>query len=238
MSLRPDFTTTSWSTVLTAREASTPESRAALETLCRNYWYPLYAFVRRQGIDADEARDLTQAYFACLLEKGYLDDYDPARGRLRVFLKASMKNFLSKEREKERSWKRGGRADILSLDEGQVEGRYRFEPADGMTPERLFERRWALTVLETARARLRSEREAADRGREFSLLEGFLTGQHDAPGRYKDVAAELDTTEDAVKTAVHRLRRRFGDLLREVVGATVSTPDEVDDELRYLLGVL
>jgi RNA polymerase sigma-70 factor (ECF subfamily) len=231
------FATTSWSTVLAAREASTVESRAALEALCRTYWYPLYAFVRRRGFAAEEARDLTQAYFARLLEKGYLDDYDPERGRFRVFLKASVQNFLSKEREKQRSWKRGGRAGIVSLDDDQIEGRYRFEPVDRLTPEQLYERRWALTVLEEARARLRQERVEAGRELEFLKLEGFLTGQG-AQARYKEIAAELGTTEDAVKQALHRLRRQFGVLLREVIGATVSSREEVDDELRHLLGVI
>jgi RNA polymerase sigma-70 factor (ECF subfamily) len=231
------FATTSWSIVLAAREASTVESLAALEALCRAYWYPVYAFVRRQGVDAEEARDLTQAYFARLLEKGYLEDYEPERGRFRVFLKASVRHFLSKEREKARSWKRGGRAGIISLDDQQIEGRYRFEPVDRLTPEQLYERRWALTVLEQARARLREERIAAGRELEFRKLEGFLTGQG-PQDRYKDIAAELGTTEDAVKQALHRLRRQFGALLRDVIGATVSSRDEVDDELRYLLGVI
>jgi hypothetical protein len=150
------------------------------------------------GFDAEEARDLTQAYFARLLEKGYLDDYDPDRGRFRVFLKASVKHFLSKERDKERSWKRGGRAGIISLDDEQIEGRYRFEPVDRLTPEQLYERRWALTVLEQARTRLREERVAAGRELEYLKVEGFLTGQG-PQDRYKDIAAELGTTEDAVK---------------------------------------
>ena len=231
------FATTSWSLVLAAREASTVASREALETLCRTYWYPLYAYVRHLGHDSEDARDLTQAYFARLLEKDYLDDYDPERGRFRVFLKASVRNFLSKEREKDRSWKRGGRAGIVSLGADQVEGRYRIEPVDRLTPEQLYERRWALTVLEQALSRLRQERIEAGRELEFSKLEGFLTGQGvQAP--YKEIAAELGTTEDAVKTALHRLRRQFGDVLRDVIGATVARRDEVDDELKHLLGVV
>jgi RNA polymerase sigma-70 factor (ECF subfamily) len=237
--MAPDsrFATTNWSTVLAAREASTAESRDALEALCRAYWYPLYAFVRRQGADPEDARDLTQAYFARLLEKGYLDDYDPERGRFRVFLKASLRNFLSKERDKERTWKRGGRADVVSLDGDQVEQRYRVEPADRLTPEQLYERRWALTVLEQALARLRQQRIEAGRELEFVKLEAFLTGQG-AQARYSQIAADLGTTEDAVKTALHRLRRQFGEVLREVIGTTVSSRDEVDDELRHLLSVV
>jgi len=231
------FVTTSWSTVLAAREASTVASREALEILCRTYWYPVYAFVRRQGVDPEDARDLTQAYFAQLLEKGYLEDYDPERGRFRVFLRTSVRNFLSKERDRERSWKRGGRTGIVSLDDDQIEGRYRFEPADRLTPEQLYERRWALTVLEQARSRLRQERIEAGRELEFSKLEGFLTGQG-GQARYKDIAAELGTTEDAVKTALHRLRRQFGEVLRDVIGATVAGRNEVDDELKHLLSVV
>jgi RNA polymerase sigma-70 factor (ECF subfamily) len=228
------FATTSWSIVLAARDASTHEARAALEILCHTYWYPLYAFVRRQGVDAETARDVTQAYFSLLLEKGYLDDYDRERGRFRVFLKASMRHFLAKERDKERTWKRGGRTAVISLDDEQIEGRYRYEPVDRLTPEQLYERRWALTVLEQALARLRQERLDAGREAEFQRLEGFLTGQG-AQAKYKEIAAELGTSEDAVKTALHRLRVRFGEILRDVIGATVSSRDEVDDELRHLL---
>jgi RNA polymerase sigma-70 factor (ECF subfamily) len=231
------FATTSWTQVLAAREAPSTEARQALESLCRVYWYPLYAFVRRQGHDADEARDLTQAYFAELLEKGYLEDYDPERGRFRVFLSASMKNFLSKQREKARAWKRGGRADVISLDAQEVEGRYRHEPQDRLTPEQIFERRWALTVLERALERLRREQEDADRGREFTKLEGYLTGEQSRTS-YRDVASELGTTEGAVKMSIHRLRQRFGQLLRSEIAETVSTPAEVDDEVRHLLGVV
>jgi RNA polymerase sigma factor (sigma-70 family) len=231
------FATTSWTRVLSARETSPAEAREALEGLCRVYWYPVYAFVRRQGSDAEDARDLTQAYFAELLEKGYLNDYDPQRGRFRVFLIASVKHFLSKEREKALAWKRGGRADVVSLDAQEVDGRYRYEPVDARTPEQIFERRWALTVLERALSRLRREQEDLDHGREFARLEGFLTGEQ-ADVSYHDVAEGLGTTEGAVKTSVHRLRRRFGQLLRSEIAETVETPGEVDDEVRHLLGVI
>lgn len=231
------FATTSWSIVLAARDASTHASREALELLCQTYWYPLYAFVRRQGVEADTARDVTQAYFSQLLEKGYLGDYDPERGRFRVFLKASMRHFLAKERDKERTWKRGGRTAFLSLDGDQIEGRYGYEPVDRLTPEQLYERRWALTVLEQALTRLRQERIDAGREAEFQRLEGFLTGQG-AQAKYREIAADLGTSEDAVKTALHRLRVRFGEILRDVIGATVSSRDEVDDELRHLLAAI
>jgi RNA polymerase sigma-70 factor (ECF subfamily) len=231
------FATTSWTMVLAAREAPSTEARQALEGLCRVYWYPLYAFVRRQGHDAEDARDLTQAYFAELLEKGYLDDYDPERGRFRVFLMASLRHFLSKAREKARAWKRGGRADVVSLDVDEVEGRYRYEPVDRLTPEGVFERRWALTVLDRALARLRREQEDTDRGKEFSRLEGYLTGQG-KDASYRELAAELGTSEGAVKMTIHRLRQRFGRLLRSEIAETVSSPGEVDDEVRHLLGVV
>jgi RNA polymerase sigma-70 factor (ECF subfamily) len=231
------FATTSWTKVLAARDAPSTEARQALEGLCRVYWYPLYALVRRQGNDAEDARDLTQAYFAELLEKGYLDDYDPERGRFRVFLMSSVRHFLSKQRDKALAWKRGGRADVVSLDADEVEGRYRFEPVDNLTPEQVFERRWALTVLERALARLRREQEDADRGREFGHLEGFLTGQG-ADASYREVAEQLGTTESAVKSSIHRLRQRFGQLLRAEIAETVSSPAEVDDEVKHLLGVI
>jgi RNA polymerase sigma-70 factor (ECF subfamily) len=231
------FATTGWTRVLTAREGTSTEARQALEGLCRIYWYPLYAFVRREGHDAEDARDLTQAYFAELLDKGYLEDYDPERGRFRTFLIASMKNFLSKQREKARAWKRGGRADVISLDAQEVEGRYRYEPQDFLNPEQIFERRWALTVLERTLGRLRGEQEDADRGREFQALEGYITG-YESRTSYREIAGKLGTSEAAVKMAVYRLRQRFGELLRLEIGETVSSPGEVDDEVRYLLGVV
>lgn len=235
--MQSQFVTTSWTQVLAARDAASADSRRALEVLCQAYWYPLYAFVRHQGHDAEEALDLTQAYFAELIEKGYLDDFDPALGRFRVFLRASVKHFLSKEREKAGTWKRGGRAAIVSLDLDEGEGRYRHEPVDRMTPEQVYERRWALTILDRAMGRLRGELVDAERGAEYDRLKGFLTGEE--PRRpYREVAAELSMTEGAVKTSVHRLRQRFGALLRQEIGETVARPDEVDDEVRHLLGVI
>jgi RNA polymerase sigma factor (sigma-70 family) len=231
------FATTSWSRILAARDGSSSEARDALEGLCRTYWYPLYAFVRRQGHDADQARDLTQAYFAELLHKGYLDDYEPSRGRFRVFLKVSVKHFLSKERDKAQAWKRGGRTKVLSLDVRETEDRYRYEPVDRLTPEEIFERRWALTILERALGRLRAEQAEAGRAPEFGRLEGFLSGQKEVAS-YREVATELSTSEGAIKTTVHRLRQRFGQLLREEIAQTVSGPDEVDHEVKHLLGVV
>jgi len=231
------FGTTSWTQVLAARTSSSPGWQQALEALCQTYWYPVYAFVRRQGHDADAARDLTQAYFAALLEKDYLGDYDPARGRFRVFLKTSVRHFLSKELEKARTWRRGGHTELETIHEEDFEGRYRNEPADGVTPEQILERRLALSMLECALGRLRDEHAEADRQAEFDQLKIFLTGE--LPKRsYREIAVELGTTEGAVKTSVHRLRQRFGTLLRGAIAETVADPDDVDDEVRYLLGVI
>lgn len=231
------FATTSWTQVLAARDAPSSESRQALEALCQSYWYPLYAFVRRQGNDPEEARDLTQGYFAQLLEKGYLEDFDPSLGRFRVFLKASVKNFLSKERDKAHAWKRGGHVRIVSLDADEGEGRYRYEPVDKLTPEEIFERRWALTLLERVLGKLRQEFEDAGRGDEFAKLKGYLTGE-DSRVPYREVARELGSSEPAVRTSVHRLRQRFGKLLRQEIAETVASPNEVDDEMRHLLQVI
>jgi RNA polymerase sigma-70 factor (ECF subfamily) len=230
------FTTTSWTQVLAAREAPSSESRQALEGLCKAYWYPLYAFVRRQGHDPEESRDLTQAYFARLLEKGYLEDFDPSLGRFRVFLKASVKNFLSKERDKAHAWKRGGQAHFASLSD-EVEGRYCYEPVDRLTPEEIFERRWALTLLERVLEKLRQEFDDESRSEEFQKLRGYLTGE-ELKVPYREVAKELGSTETAVRTSVHRLRVRFGKVLRQEIAETVAAPNDVEDEMRHLLRML
>ena len=230
------WATTSWTQVLAARDAPSGEAREALEGLCQTYWYPLYAFVRRQGFDAEEARDLTQAYFAELLEKDYLEDFDPSLGRFRVFLRTSVRHFLSKEREKARTWKRGGRANVVSFD-ADPEGRYRLEPVERLTPEEVYERRWALTLVERALARMREESREAGREKEFEKLKGLLTGEQPRVP-HREIAAQLDISEDAVKASVHRLRKRFGRMLRDEIGATVANPLEVDDEVRHLLGVI
>jgi RNA polymerase sigma-70 factor (ECF subfamily) len=205
--------------------------------LCKAYWYPLYAFVRRQGNGPEESRDLTQAYFAQLLEKGYLEDFDPALGRFRVFLRTSVRKFLSKERDKAHAWKRGGHAHIVSLGADQVEGRYRYEPVDRLTPEEVFERRWSLTLLERVLGKLRQEFEEAGRAAEFEKLKGYLTGD-EVKVPYREVAKDLGGSETAVRTSVHRLRQRFGKLLRQEVAETVSDPDEIEDEMRHMLRVI
>lgn len=230
------FQTTHWSLVLAARNATGVESRNALEALCRAYWFPLYAFIRRRGYEADAARDLTQGYFARLIERRFLDDVRPNLGRFRSFLLASVKHFLSNELDRERARKRAPESPLLSLDARDAEGRYRLEPADQLTPEALFERKWALTVLERASDRLREESGEGERARRFEALRLQLSG--DGGPTYREIAETLGISEDAVKVAVHRLRRRFGELLRQEIADTVRGSGEVDDEVRYLLGVL
>ena len=230
------FSTTSWSLVLAARDGPTTESQEALAGLCEAYWFPLYAFVRRQGFDAEQSRDLTQGYFTALLEKRYLESVEPGAGRFRSFLLVSLKHFLSKEREKARAVKRGGRAQVISLDGHRAEERYAIEPVDRLDPETVFERRWALTVLERAMSRLQREFAEAGKQRRFERLHGFLAGEEPrAP--YRQVAAELGMSEGAVREAVRRLRQRFGQLLRQEISDTVADPADVDEEVRHLLSV-
>lgn len=231
------FQTTNWNLVLAARDESSSVRREALEALCERYWYPLYACVRAWGYDPDASRDLTQGFFALCLEKGYLEDVRPEAGRFRSFLLASLKHFLSHERDKERALKRGGGSPPISLDTRTAEGRFAGELANYRTPEEVFERRWALTVLDHALDQLRLETEARGEPERFDRLKQFLTGEQPHPS-YREVAAELAMTEGAVKGAVHRLRRQLGRLLREEIGETVAEVDEVDDEVRYLLRAL
>jgi RNA polymerase sigma factor (sigma-70 family) len=231
------FATTRWSRVLAAGQAQTAASHDALASLCEIYWYPLYAFVRRWGHDPDRAEDLTQEFFARLLEKHYLRDADPARGRFRSFLLASLKHFLSNERDRESAVKRGGRVSIVPLEVETAEGMYQREPPDADTPEKVFERRWALTLLGRTLSRLREEFEASGRGAMFGRLEGYLTGETETVP-YADLARDVGMTEGAVKVAVHRLRRRFGVLLRDEIAETVSDPAQVDEEIRELFRVL
>lgn len=231
------FATTRWSQVIAAGRAQTTASRDALAGLCAAYWYPLYAYVRRWGHDPDEAEDLTQEFFARLLEKHYLRDADPSRGRFRSFLLASLKHFLSNERDRAMAVKRGGRATIVALEVETAEGMYQLEPPDADTPEKVFERRWALLLLERTLARLRDEFASGGRAPLFSRLEGYLTGERETVP-YAVLAGELAMTEGAIKVAVHRLRKRFGALLREEIGDTVSDPAEIDDEVRELFRIL
>ncbi len=232
-----NFATTQWSQVLAAKDGGETHARQALETLCSAYWYPLYAYVRHQGYDPDEARDLTQGYFAELLDKDFLQDVDPAKGRFRSFLLASLRHFVSHERDKAGAQKRGRGAETLSFDTKDAETRFEIEPIETLTPEQLFERRWAMTVLERAMNTL--ERESAEGGglEQFERFKPYLTGQ-EPHQPYKQVAADLQMSEGAVKTAVHRLRQRYGHCLRVEISDTVADPAEVDDEVRHLLATV
>ena len=229
-----DFHTTRWSMVLHARGDSAG-AQASLAQLCEAYWYPLYAFVRRQGTGGDDAQDLTQEFFARLLEKGWLGDVERERGRFRSFLLAAMKHFLANEWDRSRAKKRGGGAAMLALDAMSAETRYRHEPADTQTAEKFFDRGWALTLLDQVLARLRGEMTAAGRIADFEALKFCLTGEKTA---YAEVARTLGMTEGAVKVAVHRLREPYRALLRAEIAETVATADEVDDEMRHLLAAL
>jgi RNA polymerase sigma-70 factor (ECF subfamily) len=231
------FATTRWSLVLAAGQRSSPQSSAALATLCENYWYPLYAYVRRRGHGADEAQDFTQAFFARLLEKNDLAAADPGRGRFRSFLLTSLKHFLANEWDRNRAQKRGGCRSVLSIDFGTAEERYRAEPAHDLTPEKIFERRWALVLLENVLARLHDESAQAGKADSFDRLKGFLTGEQSAV-TYGQLAAELNMSEGALKVAVHRLRRRYRELLRAEIEETVADPQEIDQEIRDLFSAL
>lgn len=223
--------------MLAARERADPDSREALEELCGSYWYPVYAFVRRRGYDPDAATDLTQGYFTRLLEKDFLGDVHPDKGKFRAFLLASLKHHLSHERDHERAVKRGGPRSPISLDADAAERRYRSEPREDDTPETIYERRWALTVIDRTQQRLRREMQQAGKGERFEHLAGFVFGGG-ADRSYRDVAAESGMTEAAIAMAVRRLRQRLGDLMREEIADTVRDPTDVDGEIRHLLAVV
>jgi RNA polymerase sigma-70 factor (ECF subfamily) len=231
------FQTTNWSLVLAARGQQSADSRDALAWLCEAYWYPIYAFVRHKGHGAEDARDLTQGYFATLLEKGYLDDVQPEAGRFRSFLFASVSHFLANEHDRARTAKRGGGRVLESLDADAAEEKYRFEPVDHLTPEKVYEKQWALATLGRALARLEEEHASADATVRFQALRPYLTGD-DTAAAYRDLAPRLGLTEAAVRQAVRRLRKRYGELLRKEIGQTVAEPAAVDDELRHLLSAL
>ena len=237
ISMRGEFTSTHWSLVLTAGHKSSPGSQAALETLCKKYWYPLYAHVRRRGHSPEDAQDLTQDFFARLLRKEYLRRADRKRGRFRTFLLTSLQRFLVNDWEKSRSQRRGGGQSLFSLDKEKTEGRYLAEPAEEATPEKIFEKRWAVTLLEQVLFQLREEFASNGKEDQFDRLKVLLWGEKDAPP-YADVAADLGMSEGALKVAVHRLRQRYRELLRLEVAQTGASPAEVDEELRHLISVM
>lgn len=231
------FATTHWSLIIAASQSPSPQARAALEELCGNYWYAVYAFVRRRGKQADDARDLTQEFFARLLEKEYLEAADRERGRFRTFLLTAVARFLNNEYERACAQKRGGGQAALSLDFERGEERYRHEPADPWTAEKIFDRRWALTLLDQAVMKLKQDYAAAGKGLLFDELKIFLTGESGAPV-YEDSAARLGTSPGAVKVAVHRLRQKYRDALRQEIAQTVAAEEDIDSELHVLLAAL
>lgn len=231
------FATTHWSVVLAAGRGSSPESADALERLCRAYWYPLYAYVRRRGFNPHDAQDLTQEFFARFVERNYLTGVDREKGKFRSFLLASMNHFLANERDKANAQKRGGRQTFISWDNESAEKRYREEPLGATSPESIFEQRWALAVLNQALGRLRDEFRAADKADQFELLKVFLEGETQ-PGDYTGLAAQLEMTAGAAAVAVHRLRLRYRELVRSEIAETVACRADVEDEMRHLFKVI
>jgi RNA polymerase sigma-70 factor (ECF subfamily) len=231
------FVTTHWSVVLAAGRSDTPRAKEALSKLCQTYWYPLYAYARARGYGREDAQDLTQEFFARLLEKNWIGSAEREKGRFRSFLLTVMKRFLADEWDKARAEKRGGGVPLLSLEFDTAERRLRHEPADEVTPERSFERRWALTLLGEVLKQLQEENEREGNAELFAELNPCLIGERTSLP-YTELAKKLALSESAVKSAVHRLRQRYRKLLREEIAQTVATPGEVDDELRHLLAVL
>lgn len=231
------FQTTNWSLVVAGASGDSPGAREALARLCEAYWNPLYAYVRRRGYDPDDARDLVQSYFAHLLEKGALRGVTPGAGRFRSYLLTCLSNFLSHERQRASSLKRGGGRAPLSLDTDVAESRYSRSWIEETTPEREFERSWALTVLERALGRVEEDLKRAGQSRRYERFKPLLT--EDAPGTaYKGLAEELGMSTSAVKVAVHRMRRRFGDALRDEIAQTVADEGQIESEIRHLLSIV
>ncbi|MEN6451308.1 MAG: sigma-70 family RNA polymerase sigma factor [Thermoguttaceae bacterium] len=231
------FATTHWSMVVRAGGSSrSPEAARALASLCESYWFPLYAFVRRTGRSADDAQDLTQEFFVRLLDQGLCAKADRERGKFRSFLLAAMKHFLADEWDRANAQRRGGGRSILSLDSLNAEARYRLEPATDLTPERMFEKQWALALLDRVLSRLQAEWTAAGKQPLFESLKDTLAGLRSIP--YAAIGAKLGMSEGAVKVAAHRLRRRYRAILREEIAQTVDRPEDVADEIRYLLSCL
>ena len=230
------FATTRWSLVAAARDPDAPDARRALADLCGLYWYPVYAYVRRRGHDHHRAQDLTQGFFARLLEKHDLAAADRSRGRFRSFLLAACQHYLANQHDHDTARKRGGGVDHLPLDFGDAAGRFAREPADADTPERDFDRRWALALLARTVDELRAEYAESGRAKLFDTLKGCLAGA--AEVSHAELAEQLGMTVGAVKVAVHRLRQRYRDRLRAVIAETVATPEGVDEEIRDLFAAL
>jgi RNA polymerase sigma-70 factor (ECF subfamily) len=233
----PQFRTTHWSVVLAAKEDSSPAAADALSQLCRAYWYPLYAYVRRKGYAAEDCEDLTQAFFARFLEKHWLGSVDRQKGKFRSFLLASLEHFLAKEWVRAHRLKRGGGQTIVAWEGCDPEERYRLEPADDWTAERVYERRWALTVLEQAMSALAAEYAATGKQPVFEELKPFISGV-DEEVSYPELAARLRMSEGAVRVAVHRLRQRYGESVRGEIAKIVQRPEDIEEELRHLFAAL
>ncbi len=231
------FTTTHWSVVLLAGQHPAPQAAEALEKLCRTYWYPLYAYVRRKGYDAPDAQDLTQGFLMRLLEKNYLAHADPTKGKFRSFLVAGLNYFLTNEWRHRQAAKRGGGQVPISLDDDTAESRYARESVPDLTPEKLYERRWALTLLDQALVQLQAEMAAAGKARQFDQLRTFLTTEA-TRSDYAAVGAPLEMTAGTVAVAVHRLRQRYRELVREEIAHTVASPAEIEDEIRWLFAAV
>jgi len=231
------FATTHWSVVRAAGRPESSRCQAALETLCRAYWFPIYSYLRRRGYRRDRAEDYTQGFFARLLEKDGLRLADPARGKFRSFLLVALRHFLANEADRNRAQKRGGGRHALSIDFADAEDRYAIQPAEESCPESAFERSWALAILDRAMSRLQAELVDKNRGNWFEPLKAYLTaGRARTP--YRQVAAELSMSENAVKVAVHRLRKRYRELLRDEIAQTVTSEAEIDEEIRDLFAAL
>jgi|SRR5271165_2932728 len=229
------FPTTRWTLVVAAGNPERKEARAALVSLCENYWYPLYAYLRRRGHSADQAQDLTQEFFIRLLEGRYLGHADPEKGRFRAFIMTSLKFFVADEVDRQLAHKRGGGL-LVPLEFPAGEERYQREPVDDETPERIFERRWALDVLDRVVEKLRNEFVQHGRPEHFERLKVFLLGKAEAP--YAALAREMNTSDGALKVAIHRLRKRYRELFRLEIADTVADPADVESELRFLAAVL
>jgi RNA polymerase sigma factor (sigma-70 family) len=233
------FRPTRWSVVLLSAQSEAPGSRAALASLCGLYWYPLYAFVRRRGYSPEDAQDLTQGFFLHLLDRKALAHVDPLKGKFRSFLLASIQNYLSKEADRARCLKRGGKMEFVPLDVENAEGIYRLEPTDYLTPEKIFDARWSLTLLDEAMHRLSAEYSGQGKISILETLKPFLHSiDSEALPSYEQVADQLGVGVSAVKTLIHRLRKRYTTLLRAEVARTVSDPAEIDEEIHALCDAL
>ena len=231
------FAPTRWTVVLTAAHSDTTHARAALAQLCEAYWYPLYAYVRRKGYSPPDAEDLTQAFFAQVLEEHFIVAADKDKGRFRSFLLTRLNHFLADEWDRLKAQKRGGGRRLIPLESGTAETRYQIEPVDLRSPDKLFEYRWTVTLLERVFERLHQEYEKDGKAALFDELQGCLA-QARAAVPYAEVGARLELSEGALRVAVHRLRQRYRDLLRAEIADTVSGPEEVEEELRHLFRVL